>query len=105
MAYAGQKITSRDRIIKAHATNQFSNDQRLEEKLRKLSEKPKLSMKEKSEKDIMMAKATEFVENGIPFDMAPEELRNHHFFKVGYDVAVRRKNALQFSQKNTNGRR
>ena len=104
MAFVGHKNTSKDRSIKSYAASQFSNDQRLEEKLKKLSEKPRPSMKEKSEKEVMMAKAAEFVDNGIPFEMAPEELRNHHFFKVGYEVAVKKKNAMQFIQKNS-GRR
>ena len=53
---------------------------------------------QKTEKDIMMSKAAEFVENGIPFEMAPKELRDHHFFKVGYEVALRRQRALQMQE-------
>ena len=55
------------------------------------SRKVRATNKEKSEKDIMMAKGLEFVENGIPFDMAPEELQKHYFFKIGYEIGVRRK--------------
>mgnify|MGYP001625307256 CR=1 FL=1 len=99
----GYKITSKAKRSESIAVSQFSDDLKREEKLRKISER-KPSVKEKSEKEVMMAKAAEFVDNGIPLEMVPEELRNHHFFKVGYDVAVRRKNAMQFIQKNS-GRR
>ena len=84
-----------DAQIKERISKDFANDQNNQEKLKKLSEKVKVSEKEKSEKEIMMAKAAEFVENGIPFEMAPKELQDHHFFKVGYEVALRRKKALE----------
>ena len=73
----------------------FECQRRSDEFLKKLSERPKATIKEEAEKEIMMAKAAEFVENGIPFEMAPKELQDHHFFKVGYEVALRRKKALE----------
>lgn len=103
--YIGYKVTSKAKRGESISVSQFSDDLKREEKLKKLSERQKVTQQEKKEKEFMMAKAAEFVENGIPFDMAPEELKSHHFFKVGYDVAVRRKNALQFSQKNAIGRK
>lgn len=100
---ADYKSTNRERDIKTYAVGQYENDQNLQKKLKKLSERPKVSQKERQEKDLMMAKAAEFVEENIPFDMIPEELRKHHFFKVGYEVALRRKKALEY-QKNMGGR-
>ena len=61
-----------------------------EKMLESKSKKARATNKEKSEKDIMMAKGLEFVENGIPFDMAPEELKKHYFFKIGYEIGIRR---------------
>lgn len=69
------------------AANSIQREKMLENKSRKV----RATNKEKSEKDIMMAKGLEFVENGIPFDMAPEELQKHYFFKIGYEIGVRRK--------------
>ena len=62
-----------------------------EEKLAKLSKKIKVSEKEKQEKDVMINKGIEFSENNIPLEMVPDELKNHHFFKVGYNIGERRK--------------
>lgn len=73
----------------------FDMETQQERKLKQLHEQSRATSKEKAEKDVMMAKASEFVENGIPFEMAPEELQNHHFFKVGYEVAMRRKRVLE----------
>ena len=72
---------------------------REEENLRKLSERPKISQKERAEKDKMIAKAAEFVKNGIPFEMAPEELQKHYFFKIGYDIAIRRQKISEGTNK------
>jgi len=85
-----KKLTLKDR-----PSMFFDMKQNDEKRLKQLHDQNKATPKEKAEKEVMMAKASEFVENGIPFEMAPMELQNHHFFKVGYDVAVRRKKALE----------
>lgn len=69
-----------------------------EKKLKERSKKTKVSPEELKMKDLMMAKAAQFVSDGIPFDMAPDELKESHFFKIGYDVAMRRQRALEFEK-------
>ena len=102
---AGEKITNKGYSIRTYALNQVENDKMFEKKLEKLSKYPKASSKEKSEKEIMMKKAEEFVENNIPFEIAPIELQSHHFFKIGYEVAMRKKKILEMqSNKDRGGR-
>lgn len=91
-------IVTSEAIKKQRIVSFFEGEQKLQERLKRLSNKPKATLKEKSEKDIMMAEAAEFVKNGIPFEMAPKELQDHHFFKVGYEVALRRQRALQMQE-------
>ena len=79
--YKGTFVESIDNYIK--------KDNMLKDKSMRL----RATAQEKLEKDIMLAKGLEFVENGIPFEMAPEELKKHYFFKIGYDIGVRRQKA------------
>lgn len=102
---SGYKLTSKKAQIKAMVGNNFAHERYQQEKLRRLSERIKATETEKKEKDIMMAKAAEFVEKGIPFEMAPKELQEHYFFKVGYEVAIRRKKALEMQENKKMGGR
>ena len=61
-----------------------------EKMLKNKAKRLKATNDERVNKDVMLAKGLEFVENGIPFEMAPEELRNQYFFKIGYDIGIRR---------------
>lgn len=98
-------MSNYNKTIKTTTFEQIKSEEQFQQKLKRMSERPKVSSKEKAEKDMMMAKAAQFVEENIPFDMAPDELKKHHFFKVGYEVAMRRKKALNVQNgKNIGGR-
>lgn len=104
MGYAGSKENRKGVTIKTFMVNEIVEDERRERHLQKLNDRKKASPQELREKDVMLAKAAQFVEEGIPFEMAPEELKNHHFFKVGYDVALRRQSALAHQQSQLKGK-
>lgn len=104
MGYAGSKENRKGVTIKTFMVNEIVEDERREEKLRRLSARKQASSQELREKDAMLALAAKYVEEGIPFEMAPEELQNHHFFKVGYDVALRRQSALARQESQLKGK-
>lgn len=104
MGYAGSKENRKGVTIKTFMVNEIVEDERRQEKLRRLSARKQANSQELREKDAMLAKAAQFVEEGIPFEMAPEELKKHHFFKVGYDVALRRQSALAHQQSQQKGK-
>ena len=76
---------------KGKITNGVALSIKYEEKLERMSERPKISANEMKEKDIMIAKGIEFSKNGVPLDMVPEELKKYHFFVVGYNIGERQK--------------
>lgn len=104
MGYAGSKGNRKGVTIKTFMVNEIVEEERRKKHLQKLNDRKKASSQELREKDVMLARAAQFVEEGIPFEMAPEELKKHHFFKVGYDVALRRQSALAHQQSQLKGK-
>ena len=104
MGYAGSKYNRKVVAIRNFIINEILEEARIKEKLRKLDARKQASPQELREKDDMLALAAKFVEEGIAFEDASEKLQKHHFFKVGYDVALRKQRVLAHQESNLKGR-
>lgn len=104
MGYAGSKYNRKVVAIRNLIINDILEEARIKEKLRKLDARKQASPQELREKDDMLALAAKFVEEGIAFEDASEKLQNHHFFKVGYNVALRKQSALAYQESNLKGK-
>ncbi len=89
---------SRERIERMFAQNGYVNRKEAQAKRRKATDK------ELREMDKMIKCGEEYFNNGFLFEEAPEELRNHYFFELGYNQASRRAYAASLTNQNKKGR-